>query len=126
MPCPLPGDLSNPGIEPKSPALQEDSLLSEPEAFWVFIVLSLSIWFKDLKSALSLGRPAPKPAAAWETESFFLHLDLGERTVERYPERIFKALKKQTGFVSVHWLLPHVNGLPAKGSSSQAAVLSSL
>ena len=56
----------------------------------------------------------------------FLHLNLGERTVERYPERIFKALKKQTAFVSVHWLLPHINGLPAKGSSSQAAVLSSL
>ena len=77
MPCPLPGDLSNPGIEPKSPALQEDSLLSEPEAFWVFIVLSLSIWFKDLKSALSLGRPAPKPAAAWETESFLPASELG-------------------------------------------------
>ena len=25
LPCPLPGDLPNPGIEPKSPALQEDS-----------------------------------------------------------------------------------------------------
>ena len=28
--CPPPGDLSNPGIEPRSPALQADSLLSEP------------------------------------------------------------------------------------------------
>ena len=28
LPCPPPGDL-NPGIEPRSPALQEDSLLSE-------------------------------------------------------------------------------------------------
>ena len=25
-----PGDLTNPGIEPRSPALQADSLLSEP------------------------------------------------------------------------------------------------
>ena len=30
LPCPPPGDLPNPGIEPKSPALQADSLLSEP------------------------------------------------------------------------------------------------
>ena len=28
--CPLPGDLPNPGIEPRSPALQVDSLPSEP------------------------------------------------------------------------------------------------
>ena len=30
VPLPSPGDLPNPGIEPRSPALQEDSLLSEP------------------------------------------------------------------------------------------------
>ena len=30
LPCPPPGDLPNPGIEPRSPALQVDSLLSEP------------------------------------------------------------------------------------------------
>ena len=30
LPCPLPGDLFNPGIEPRSPALQVDSLPSEP------------------------------------------------------------------------------------------------
>ena len=30
LPCPPPGDLPNPGIEPSSPALQEDSLPSEP------------------------------------------------------------------------------------------------
>ena len=28
--CPPPGDLPNPGIKPRSPALQVDSLLSEP------------------------------------------------------------------------------------------------
>ena len=33
LPCIPPGDLSNPGIEPESPALQEDSLpLSHPES----------------------------------------------------------------------------------------------
>ena len=30
LPCPLPGDLPHPGIEPRSPALQADSLPSEP------------------------------------------------------------------------------------------------
>ena len=30
LPFPSPADLSNPGIEPASPALQADSLLSEP------------------------------------------------------------------------------------------------
>ena len=30
LPCPSPGDLPNPGIKPRSPALQVDSLLSEP------------------------------------------------------------------------------------------------
>ena len=30
LPCPSPGDLPNPGFKPRSPALQMDSLLSEP------------------------------------------------------------------------------------------------
>ena len=30
LPCPLPGDLPNPRIEPRSPTLQADSLMSEP------------------------------------------------------------------------------------------------
>ena len=30
LPCPLPGDLSDSGIEPRSPTLQVDILLSEP------------------------------------------------------------------------------------------------
>ena len=32
LPCPSPGDLPDPGIEPGSPALQADSLPSEPPA----------------------------------------------------------------------------------------------
>ena len=31
LPFPLPGDLPDPGIKPRSPALQADSLLSEPQ-----------------------------------------------------------------------------------------------
>ena len=31
LPFPYPGDLPNPGIEPRSPALQADALSSEPQ-----------------------------------------------------------------------------------------------
>ena len=33
VPFPSPGDLPNPGIEPRSPALQADALTSEPPIF---------------------------------------------------------------------------------------------
>ena len=33
-PFPSPGDLSDPGIEPRSPALQTDALPSEPSGKW--------------------------------------------------------------------------------------------
>ena len=39
LPFPSPGDLPDPGIEPESPTLQADSLLSEPPGnpdFWLF------------------------------------------------------------------------------------------
>ena len=34
-PFPSPGDLPNPGIEPRSPASQADSLLAEPQGIYV-------------------------------------------------------------------------------------------
>ena len=41
LPFPSPGDLPDPGIEPRSPALQVDSLLSEPPGkFLLLTVLS--------------------------------------------------------------------------------------
>ena len=36
LPFPSPGDLPDPGIEPGSPALQEDSLSSEPPGIYVY------------------------------------------------------------------------------------------
>ena len=43
LPCPSPGDLSDPGIEPESPALQVDSLplwhLGSPSMLTVYILL---------------------------------------------------------------------------------------
>ena len=46
---PSPGDLPNPGIKPKSPALQVDSLLSEPP--WK-PKLFLYFWYKNNKKLL--------------------------------------------------------------------------
>jgi len=43
LPFPSPGDLPNPGIKPRSPALQADSLPSEPPG-------------KPLKHLLGLGK----------------------------------------------------------------------
>ena len=37
LPFPTPGDLPDPGIEPRSPALQADSLLSEPSGKTQFL-----------------------------------------------------------------------------------------
>ena len=39
LPCPPPGDLSNPGIKPRSPVLQADSLPSEPPGKHVYHTL---------------------------------------------------------------------------------------
>ena len=43
LPFPSPGDLPNPGIKPRSPALQADSLPSEPPGKLCFIKSSLHI-----------------------------------------------------------------------------------
>ena len=37
LPFPSPGDLPDPGIEPRSPALRADSLLSEPRGKLFFV-----------------------------------------------------------------------------------------
>ena len=47
--CPSPGDLPNPGIKPRSPTMQEDSLLTEPlekpfEMITWFLSLSWLMW----------------------------------------------------------------------------------
>ena len=39
LPCPPPGDFPNPGIAPRSPALQADSLLSEPPVLYYICII---------------------------------------------------------------------------------------
>ena len=45
LPFPSPGDLPDPGIEPRSPALQANSLISEPLNF--FLSLNFKILFQQ-------------------------------------------------------------------------------
>ena len=47
MPFPSPGDLSNPGIDPRSPALQADPLPFEPPGNPDSIAYQLTIFKKD-------------------------------------------------------------------------------
>ena len=44
FPFPSPGDLPDPGMEPGSPALQVDPLLSEPPGKLLFILLLLTFY----------------------------------------------------------------------------------
>ena len=44
LPCPTPGDLPNPGIEPRSPALQADSLLSESWGKPKYVFTCKTMW----------------------------------------------------------------------------------
>ena len=51
LPFPSPGDLPDPGIEPRSPALQADALLSEPPGKpWLWVKLGLVLVGKAILS----------------------------------------------------------------------------
>ena len=54
LPCPSPGDLPRPGTNPESPALQADSLSSEPPAICLHIFCVWGISF-PLRSPGSTG-----------------------------------------------------------------------
>ena len=59
LPCPPPGDLPNPGIEPKSSELQEDVLPSEPpgKPLIVYAAAAAAAAAKSLQSCLTLCDP---------------------------------------------------------------------
>ena len=57
LPCPFPGDLSDPGIEPGSPALQADSLPPEPPRKPVSYYWTSQICHKSER-----GRECPPPS----------------------------------------------------------------
>ena len=70
LPCPPPGDLPNPGMEPRSPVLQADSLLTKPLGSprilgWVTYPFSRgSSWPRSLYQLSFQGSPKGAPAAA--------------------------------------------------------------
>ena len=41
LPFPFPGDLPDPAIEPRTPVLQTDTLLSEPPNLYLFLIMDL-------------------------------------------------------------------------------------
>ena len=49
LPCPSPGDLSYPGIEPGSPALQACSLLYEPPGMFISTMYKIESFVITLK-----------------------------------------------------------------------------
>jgi len=62
LPFPSPGNLPNPGIKPRSPALQEDSLPAEQEKI---IVFSISIVTTDKESLVDQTLTRPHAAFFW-------------------------------------------------------------
>ena len=48
VPLPSPGDLPDPGIEPRSPSLQADTLTSEPPGLPTYLVLILNVFERYL------------------------------------------------------------------------------
>ena len=71
LPCYPPGDLPNPGIKPMSPALQVDSLLSEPPGK----PLSKSFYkIFHIPYPRALTRAIPQEAENQCSSSFSLHL----------------------------------------------------
>ena len=56
LPCPPPGDLPNPGVEPRSPALQADSLPAEPPGKPLAIISCLQTLTFGFPFTLQLNR----------------------------------------------------------------------
>ena len=56
LPCPPPGDLPNPEIEPRSPPLQVNSLLSEPpeKPKTIFVFFLIVYWDIMTTNSISL------------------------------------------------------------------------
>ena len=74
FPFPSPGDLPDPGIKPRSPALQAESLLSEPQGRWIdqdccLGPLQISWWLCGILGGSNVQHHCsrkPGLAALWE------------------------------------------------------------
>ena len=104
LPFPSPGDLPDPGIEPRSPALQADTLTCEPRGwftivvFYNFLKISLHWWFPSVvenpsynagnvglisgrvtKIPQVIGQLKPMGAATWDHRLWSLHTTTREK-----------------------------------------------
>ena len=77
LPCPPPGNLHNPGIKPRCPALQVDSLPSEPQGKWF---------------SGKIGKPISKPHPRHARRAHRYTTKLPWRLPWRLPQRLFKLL----------------------------------
>ena len=66
LPCPPPGDLPNPGIKLRSPALQVDSLLSEPPGKPWCLMINICRIVKGKPSILSTVLRNSEPRARFQ------------------------------------------------------------
>ena len=89
LPFPSPGNLPDPGTEPRSPELQADSLPSEPPGephSWVKRLNLPSLDIKHFPKPSNLGRActtvAGAPQGTWELMSF--QLFQGEQQTDEY------------------------------------------
>ena len=96
LPFPSPEDLPNPWIEPRSPALQVDSLLSEPSGkpyinTFVRIDSQVALTIKNMPANIgdtrSLGREDPMDKEMAPTPVFLPGKSQGQRSLADYSPR---------------------------------------
>ena len=109
--CPVPGDFSHPGTEPRSPALQADSLPSEPPGKWQrsnWMTLETNKLWKIIKE---MGKPDPhicllRNISACVSRSN--RTDMQQLTGSKFVKGIHKAiLSLRQGILSLCLLLSH-------------------
>ena len=86
LPFPSPGDLPNPGMEPGSPALQADSLLTEPNPLSSFADTESPTRLKKLTVCCP---QACRPQTGWKLKAF----DCDSRLPHHQPIRRNLSLK---------------------------------
>ena len=82
VPCPLPGNLPNPGIEPRSPALQVDSLPCEPPGKPLRSLVAIfptmekaqqgMIWIISMVNKCRMGKTTPESIHAFLIDYYHL------------------------------------------------------
>ena len=87
LPFPFPGDLSDPGIKPGSPALQADALLSEPQGneTEVDIFLEFSCFFYDWTDAVHVNSGSSAVSkSCLNISKFLVHILLNQSNLENF------------------------------------------